>query len=224
MGYNWAKRDNAGAKKFYQDLRAAASFTEDGTDFEAKTHASFKVPASFNVPVFSRTDENGNKVSCISAGRQLWYQSIKQEMTLKPDTQTFWTTLVASESTDCVEDDSFILDEFETPASRDITKMVPGGKVARQSAFQNFFEDLATTTNSNTLANKVDQFFEENFRTINLNNIFIDSNEQKKAAYDNFVDGNKLNNVKRIPRVSLQQIRISKCTLTLRASPLIFHP
>ena len=202
LGYNWAKRDNAGAKKFYQDLRAAASFTEDGTDFEAKTHASFKVPASFNVPVFSRTDENGNKVSCISAGRQLWYQSIKKEMTLKPDTQTFWTTLVASESTDCVEDEAFILDEFETPASRDITKMVPGGKVARQSAFQNFFEDLATTTNSNALANKVDQFFEENFRTINLNNIFIDSNQQKKAAYDNFVDGNKLNNVKRIPRVS----------------------
>ena len=80
--------------------------------------------------------------------------------------------------------------------------MVPGGKVARTDAFRNFFEDLASTTNSNTLANKVDQFFEDNFRTINLNNIFIDANEQKKAAYNNFVDGNTLNNVKRIPRVS----------------------
>ena len=202
MGYNWAKRDTQGAKQFYKELRAASAITEDGVNFEPKTHASLKVPSSFNVPVFSRTDENGNKVSCISAGRQLWYQSIKQEMTLKPDTQTFWTTFVASESNDCVEDASFILDEFESPASRDITKMVPGGKVARTDAFKNFFEDLATTTNSNTLANKVDRFFEENFRTINLNNIFIDANEQKKAAYNNFVDGNKLNNVKRIPRVS----------------------
>ena len=199
LKFNWAKRDVAGEKQFYRDLRADADFVDNDQTYEPKFNdRSLKVPLSFRIPVFSRLDENGNKVSCLVAGRQLYYQNIRNVETLRPT--RFWTSIAHTGHSDCVEDDAFITNEFASLGKRDAQKFVPGGRVNLQPEFRAFYEDLATTQNANALSNKVDQFFEANFRSEANNNAFVANDRQ--AAFQTFVDNNVVGQTKRFPSVS----------------------
>jgi arylsulfatase A-like enzyme len=206
LKFTWGKRDEAAQAEFYEHLRSQSAFSADiedeegnfieSRDFTARAGMSLKVPASYKVPVFTRTDGNGEKVSCINVARQLYHQTVRGVNELKP-TQ-FWTSLVATEEEGCEEDMSFMQEGFEMPTERFMKKLVPGGKFNSQEVWSQFFSDLAEIKSHSKILQKVDNHFDEHWRSESAYNIKLDPEEQKSAAYSDFI-GKTLGSGKRIP-------------------------